>query len=236
MFTINFRQVLTSLFVALLIGCMFSNGVLAQEGKIAASVLIAAQKQEMVPVMIRLQDQSGHEIGLAVQSQFTPILDGISDRIEDKIRPFHEQRRPLPPNVEQEIKALHEELEAINQQMQNEIYTQIWNRISGAQQRVREAIENAGGKVGAQIVALNAIGASLPAKAVNAVALLPEISSVELDATEKGKELDVSVPTMGSSRFWNAGFTGGVYDVGIMDDPPDVTHPALSSHWMWTEF
>ena len=43
-------------------------------------------------------------------------------------------------------------------------------------------------------------------------------------------ELDVSVPSLGASWFWNAGYDGGVWDIGVVDTGVDEDHPDLSGH------
>ncbi len=132
MFTINFRHVLTSLLVVLLVGCIFSNWTLAQEGKIDPNVLVAAQAGGTIAVGIRLQDQPSSEIAPAVHAQFIPTLDAISLGIRNKTLPFHQQGQPLPENVKQEVKALQEDLDRESSQMCAEIEAQLWNRVSGS--------------------------------------------------------------------------------------------------------
>jgi len=43
--------------------------------------------------------------------------------------------------------------------------------------------------------------------------------------------LDVSVPSIHAPTMWDAGYTGGTFDVLIPDSGVDATHPALSSHF-----
>ncbi len=52
---------------------------------------------------------------------------------------------------------------------------------------------------------------------------------IELDP--KGKPaLVYSVPTIKASSFWNAGYTGGPNDIGVVDSGVDTGHAALKAH------
>jgi len=170
----NFMQTLTCILVSLLILSGWSFAVFS---KIDPNVLTAAQKSETVKVIIWLQEQPGHEIAQAIQDQYRPRLDAVSREIRDKVRPFLKQKRPLPLNVKQQVKALREELDNLTRQMRREIRAQVWNRISAGQRRVQEAIEKAGGVIHARIVILNSIGAQLPSDVVNQIALLPDVQA-----------------------------------------------------------
>ena len=227
MFAINFKQAFPFILAVLLIGCIFPTGVFAQQGKIDADVLDAAKVQETVTVVIYLQDRPpSRQIAEGVKAQFRPNIDATSRQIRDRIRPFRRQRQPLPLNVKAEVRALHEALDNETRQMRQEIGQQLRNRVAGSQQRVREAIEQAGGTVYAQIAQTNEIEAELPANAVNQIAALPEVRRVGLD-TEPVPALDVSAPTIRVSSFWNAGYDGGPYDIGIVEHGVQKDHPDL---------
>lgn len=228
MLTQYFRRAFMCMLVFTII-CIFPNWSFAVDGKVHPDVLAVAQELEEVKVIIRLQDQSGHEIAQAVKAQHIPGIDAIAREVRALVRPFHEQKLPLPDDVRQQVKALLEELDSLTMQMRRDIRAQVWARISNEQGRVREAAENAGGTVQAQIVIINAIAAQLPSDAVNQIALLPEVRFIELDK-EGGPELSSSVPTIRASSFWDAGYTGGSFDIGIVDNGVDLDHPALISH------
>ena len=157
MFAINFKQAFPFILAALLIGCIFPTGVFAQQGKIEQAILDAAKVLETVEVVIRLQERPNRQIAPAVKAQFYPNIEATSRQIRDKIRPFRQQRQSLPLNVKAEVSVLREDLDRATHQMRKEIYTQIWNRVSAGQGRVREAIENAGGTVYAQVAGYNTV-------------------------------------------------------------------------------
>lgn len=72
----------------------------------------------------------------------------------------------------------------------------------------------------------------IPSKAADQISILPEVRFIELDSEEGIPELDVSVPTIKTANFWNAGYDGGTFDVGIVDKGVDSDHPWWGSHPM----
>ena len=178
-------------------------------------------------VIIYLQEQPNLEISPVVKAQFSPNIDANANSIRNKINPFLQRRQPLPANIRAQVKALHENIDRETGQMRRQIYTQIWNRVSAGQGRVREAIENAGGTVHSQAAFANSIGATLPADAVLRIAGLPDVRSIEI-APEAILELAVSVPTTQANSQWTAGYTGSTYDIGIVEWGV-AEHPNLRS-------
>ena len=100
--------------------------------------------------------------------------------------------------------------------------------VSAGQERVREAIENAGGTVYAQVAVTNTVGAELPANAVVQIAGLAEVESIGLEI-EGQPTLAHSVAAINAASFWNAGFDGGNYDIAILERGIDSDHPDLRS-------
>ena len=153
---------------------------LIEDKKVAASVLEAVQTQSTIWVAIYLQDQPpSKQISDEVKAQFQPDINAKAAEIRDKIRPFH--RQPLPPNVKAEVRVMHESLDTLTRQMRQEIGRRLKDYVSASQQRVRQAIEKAGGTVYAQVALGNIIGARLPATAVNQIAGLNDVRWIELD-------------------------------------------------------
>ena len=181
MFVINFRQAFPFILAALLIGCILPTGAFAQLDKIEQAVLDAAKVQKTVEVIIYLQEKPNHQIVPVVKAQFYPDIEAKSRQIRDKIRPFHQQKQPLPLNVKEEVKALHEDLDRKTHQMREGIRAQIWNRVSAGQGRVRAEIEKLGGTVHSQIAVTNSIGAELPSDKVFPIAGLPEVKWIGLE-------------------------------------------------------
>ena len=231
MFTQNAMQALRFVLVALLIGSVFPRWCAAQEeSKVDASVLKAAQTQSTVSVAIYLQDKPpSRQISDAVKTRFQPNIEAKSAEIRNRIRSFRRQKQVLPPNVKAEVGVMHESLDTQTRQMRQEIGRRLKNHVAPSQQRVRTAIENAGGTVYAEVALGNLMGARLPATAVNQIAALNDVKRIGLD-TAPPSALEGSARFIYASRFWDAGSDGGCYDVGILENGSvDDEHPHLRS-------
>lgn len=197
MFTQTTMQVFRSVLAALLICSVFPGcsaveedkvdaSVLTavEENKVDASVLAAARTQSTISVAIYLQDQPpSKQISDAVKAQFQPNIEAKSAEIRDRIRPFSRRNQALPPNVKVEVRVMQESLDRLTHQMRREIGRRLKNYVSPSQQRVRTAIEKAGGTVYAEVSLGNTIGARLPATAVNQIAALDDVRRIALDTT-----------------------------------------------------
>ena len=230
MFIQTAMQAFRSVFVALLICCIFPRWCAAQGNKVDASVLTALQTQSTVSVAISLRDKppSG-PISKAVKAQFRPDIDAKSAEIRARIRPFHQRNQALPPNVKAEVRVMHQSLDTQTRQMRREIGRRLKNHVAASQQRVRTAIENAGGTVYAEVALGNLMGAQLPATAVNQIAALNDVRRIGLGTTPPSA-LEGSAQIIYASRFWDAGYDGGRYDVGILENSGvEDEHPYLRS-------
>ena len=230
MFIQNPMQAFRSVFVALLIGSVFPRWCAADESKVDASVRTAAQTQSTVSVAIYLQDEppSG-QISEEVKTRFQPNIRAKSTEIRNRIRPFTRGNQALPPNVKAEVRVMHESLDRQTHQMRREIGRRLNNHVAASQQRVRTAIENAGGTVYAQVALGNLMGAQLSDSAVTQIAALNEVERIGLDTTPP-PALAGSAQIIYAPRFWAAGSDGGVYDVGILENGSvDDEHPYLRS-------
>ena len=215
MFTQIAMQAFRSVFVALLIISIFPMLCVADESKVDASVRTALQTQSTVAVSISLEGKPpSKQISDAVAADFEPDIEAKAAEIRDRIRPFRQQA--LPPNVKAEVRVMHESLNRQTGQMRREIGRRLKNHVAASQRRVRTAIENAGGTVYAEVAIVNIMGAQLSDTAVTQIAALNEVERIELD-TIPVPDLAVSAPIIYAPRFWDAGFDGGIYDVGIVD-------------------
>ena len=182
MFIQNARQAFRSVLAALLICSVFPTGSAAEDNKVDANVLAAIQTQSTVSVAIHLKDKPpSKQISDAVKAKFLPNIEAKAAEIRAKTRPFHRRNQPLPPNVKAELKVMHQSLDKQTGQMRREIGRRLKDYVSASQQRVRQAIEKAGGTVYAQVAIGNIIGAQLPATAVNQIAALNDVGRIELD-------------------------------------------------------
>ena len=217
MFTQNPMQAFRSVFVTLLIISVFPRWCAADESKVDASVRTALQTQSTVEVVIYLQDEPPIEqICAPVKAEFKPGIEAKSAEIRARIRPFHQRNQALPPNVKAEVRMMHQSLKTQTHQMHREIIRRLENRVAPSQQRVRAAIENAGGTVYAEVAIVNIMGARLSATAVTQVAALDDVTRIKLEPVQV-PALAGSAPIIYAPRFWEDGYNGGMYNVGIVE-------------------
>ena len=218
MFTQNTKQAFRSVFVALFIFSIFPRWCAAEDSKVDASVRTALETESTVSVAIYLQDKppSG-QISEEVKARFQPNINAKTTEIRNRIRPFTRRNQALPTNVKAEVGRMHESLDTQTRQMRQEIGQRLKNRVAASQQRVRQAIENAGGTVYAQVALGNIIGARLSATAVSQIAALDDVRRIGL-ATTPPPALEGSAQIIYAPRFWEAGYDGGRYDVAILDN------------------
>ena len=230
MFTQTAMQAFRSVFVALLIISVFPRLCAADESKVDASVRTALQTQSTVSVVISLREEPpGEQISDAVKAQFRPDIDAKAAEIRDRIRPFTRRNQALPQNVKAEVREMHESLNRQINQMRQEMIRRLKNNVAPNQQRVRTVIENAGGTVYAEVAIVNIMGARLSATAVTQIAALDDVTRIVLEPVQVSG-LAGSAPIIYAPRFWDAGYNGGVYDVGIIEeDGVEDEHPYLRS-------
>ena len=217
MFTQNAMQAFRSVFVALLIISVFPRWCAADESKVDASVRTALQTELTVSVTISLQDQPpSTQISDAVKAQFEPDIRAKYAEIRARTRPFRRRNRALPRDVRAEVRAMHESLDRQTHQMRREIGRRLRNYVAPSQQRVRTAIENAGGTVYAEVAIGNLMGAQLSYTGVTQIAALDEVERIELDSAAVPALAD-SAQIIYAPRFWRGGPDGGMHNVDIVD-------------------
>ena len=217
MFTQNAMRAFRSVLVALLIISVLARWCAADESKVDASVRTALQTQSTVSVTISLQDRPpSTQISDAVKAQFQPDIRAKYAEIRARTRPFRQRNRALPPDVRAEVRAMHESLDRQTHQMRREIGRRLKNYVAPSQQRVRTAIENAGGTVYAEVAIGNLMGAQLSATGVTQIAALRDVKRIELDSAPVPALAD-SAQIIYVPRFWKDGPDGGMHNVDIVD-------------------
>ena len=230
MFTQTVMQAFRSVLVALLIIFVLARWCVAQESKVDASVMTELQTHSTVSVTISLRDQPpSTQISDAVKAQFEPDIRAKYAEIRARIRPFHQRNQALPPNVKAEVRVIHESLDRQTHQMRREIGRRLKNYVAPSQQRVRTAIENAGGTVYAEVAIGNLMGAQLSYTGVTQTAALREVERIELDSAAVPALAD-SAQIIYAPRFWRGGPDIGMYDVAIVEESGvEDEHPRLRS-------
>lgn len=201
-----------------------------------------------VQVLILLRDQPLNDIAQEVQANRLPQVRSL----EERLRAIGMERRPnrtflnteeerveakrlrdaLTPEDKTAARALAKQIISLLDLTRQEIGDRMRQAVSADQRKVSREIEFLGGTVIYAYNIENALAASIPGTAIEALAGIPEVAYIELSRGGIGL-LDVSLPSIYASAFHNAGETGGDFRPAICDTGVDTSHPALSGH-TWT--
>jgi hypothetical protein len=93
--------------------------------------------------------------------------------------------------------------------------------------RLADQISELGGRVSSHTPVLPALFATAPASAIPSIAVLEGVSRITEDGMMKAM-MDVSSYAMRSDTWWANGYTGGTWDLAVVDTGMDGSHPALN--------
>jgi len=196
-----------------------------------------------VVVIIYLKEQPLHEVSSEVRAEYEPHFEALSAQMREvapepwegqSFATVEEEREAvraapkLSAAQEDEIKALSAQTDALDTDMRREMVDRARPRLEASQAELVKYIEEVGGKVIYRYVAMNAVAAAIPPEARATIEARPEVAEVVDDQLMTG-HLNVSVPSIYASSWWNGGYDGGACDIGVVDSGVDKAHPALSS-------
>lgn len=195
-------------------------------------------------VIVFLDSQPLEEAAQEVKASYRTELEGQRAQIqaatpalwEDQPYATVEEERdavrsapPLTGAQQDGLADLSSQMEALLNQMRQEIVTRARPAVEASQEDLVRYIESVGGTVHSRLFILNAVAATLPAEKLDDLRARPDVAEVvENEITTSN--LDVSTDAMYTDAWWSGGYDGGVWDIGIIDSGVDDTHPALSGH------
>jgi serine protease AprX len=216
--------------------------VLGPLGRIEPILEQESLTQVMLNVIVYLWEPALEDVANEAKAPFKAEIDSLSSQL---------RQMDIEGRSEESLKSEHEKLAVLAQQfMRTEeewdkivgLRSELDNKMDEKRKAVGTALNNAtqpklkaleafitanGGEVTAQVSVVPALGAVIPATLLNTLANHPLVLSVMKNrATEY--ELNVSIPSVDYDTWWTAGFDGGAYDVGIVDDGVQEDHPAFA--------
>ncbi|RMF92392.1 MAG: hypothetical protein D6734_12365 [Candidatus Schekmanbacteria bacterium] len=160
-------------------------------------------------------------------------LHSIVSNVEKKYEPQIIQSTTSTSKQSQNIQAKSFDniigLDIISTKKRRDIFNEIKKIALKDISTIEDFLHQNGGIPKKRLLSLNAVAAVVPLSLIDSLVELPLVSKVDEDRLMSGG-LYVSVPAIGSSVFWNNGYTGGIWDVAILDSGIDETNPALSGH------
>jgi len=220
--------------------------VAAQQPQIVGPTLQArlshAWPDDPIEITIMLRTQPAGPVSRAAWAAVAPqleILERAVRAITRKYLPINSmapaQERdfvptPLEPADFVTRRALAELRDELVRQTRLAIVQQVSAAVLADQQTLAGYIEQLGGTVTMRVGVMNFMGARLPAQRVPDLAAHWLVARIDLNHPGE-PELDNHRYSLGlETGFWQAGITGGVHDVGVLDTGVQQNHPALSSH------
>ncbi len=196
-----------------------------------------------VNVIIVLRDQPFDRVAASVKEKYKAQLEGLRHQIEaatiqtkgvqratrqeekDAVRAV----KPLDSARAQQARVWLKEMDATKMRMRQEITSLSLPSLAASQESLVKYIQSAGGTVLNRMITVNAVAAILPTDQLQSVRIRPDVARVVANE-ETYSTLDTSTGSIYASTFWNAGYSGGVWDIGVVDSGIDSSHPAFSTH------
>lgn len=225
---------------AVALASVFVGCTVAAAGAVEPSLEAALQSgAKEVPVVVYLSRQHMAEAMDAIAPRHLPYIDALAE--ETRLRAQATRNMPVLDRSAERLAlaqgkyqadaailaAYAARLERLRDEMVNEA-VQIAKAGSVFDfAHVKSVFRQLGGHVHGETIAVSTVFGSLPAASVRRLAKDPRVSLIALDMPGS-PELDVSVPSVNASAFWNAGVTGGPHDAGILDTGVTQSHPAFA--------
>ena len=219
-----------------------SEMVLGSLGRIEPILEQELLTQAMLNVIVYLREPGLEDVANEAKAPFKAEIDSLSSQL---------RQMDIQGRSHESLKPEHEKLAVLAQQfMRTEeewdkiigLRSELDNKMDEKRRVVGAALKKAtqpklkaleafitanGGEVIAQVSVVPALGASIPSTFLAKLARHPLVLSVMKDRPTE-YELDVSIPSVEYDTWWTAGFDGGAYDFGIVDDGVQDDHPAFA--------
>ena len=195
-----------------------------------------------VVVIVFLKEQPLHEISQEVKAEYEAQFEALQAQIhaqvpgpwegesltEDEEKEAVRAAPELAAAQQDELDALHTQMDALDTEMRREMLDRAQPRLAASQEDLVQAIEALGGQILYRYTIVNGVAVAIPPEGRAAIEARPDVAEVVDDQRMTG-DLNASVPTIEADTWWNAGYTGGAYDVAVVDSGIDRNHPGLSA-------
>ncbi|TPW11971.1 MAG: peptidase S8 family protein, partial [Halothiobacillaceae bacterium] len=210
-----------------------------------------AATQAELPVLLVLTAQPQHALAKRIRAQYEPKLELLARQIRDLYAPYRPKTvmateeeelafdklrdAQLPTDIKGRVDEINKQREALARQMRQEIAKTTEQAIAVSQSDALAVVQGIGGRVMERIGVVNAIAAVIPSGALDKLASYQGVT--EIAYNQPGKpELDNQASSLGVNAFWSDGYDGGIWDVGVLDEGVDETHPALAGHTFYENY
>ena len=182
------------------------------QGKIDAGLeqtLGGLKTDESIPVIIYLASQP---------------LGKLSDEIRATYRP---QKAALAHRARGGDPSVARDADDLRTVMLHELGRRQRAAVGPDQDVLVNHLTSIGGVVVHRLILINAVSARLTPPQIAEVAQRPDVRRI-CDNEKMEGHLNVSIPAIGAGTWWTGGYTGGTFDVAVVDSGLDTAHPAFS--------
>lgn len=221
------------------------NSVNKKVSKIDAHLKNLSLTQEYLDVIIVLSNQPQKKSINAIKSRYEKSLNNqsgvvkniLSNYIPDKsmenkkdeISHSKLMEQYLGKNDRSAINKANRDRDAILSNMRDEINALNHNSVTNSQNNIEKELARLGIKINSRTTILNTVSAQIPSNLLDAISNITGVAEIFHNSPGK-PELDNQAVSLGVNSWWNNGFDGGVWDVGVLDNGVLETHAALSDH------
>jgi len=181
-----------------------------------------------VRVVAVLRNQPIEAVVARVDQAFLARVRALKARADGALMRAVVQRGRLSAADVRAIREIAAQWRQLRRERNAQILAETARLTGGEQATVADYMRSLGGRGYGGFRMVNMVAGIVPAQAVAVLASHPLVAHVAED-TRARSHLNVSIPSIGAdTSFWAAGFTGGIWDVGIVDTGVDTTHPAFA--------
>lgn len=211
--------------------------IICSFGALFAS-LVCAQGKSDLPVFRREAVLAPRLRGLTLQGGSLPVMVVLTEQPHREILSRHSRRaeqaevearhRTLADRggLEASLRAVRAEWDALELSARQAAFAEIAPAISPSQDAVAKMLQQNGATVRRRYLAMNMIAADVPAAALDRIAADPAVAEV-FPLVRHVPQLQSSVPALGATTFWNAGYSGAGQSVAVLDTGVKRNHPAF---------
>jgi len=206
-----------------------------------------ANWEGLKPVIIVLKNQPSYQISSTIKKNHDAKLEELSSmarEIREKIPGLTEENiseMGIQGVIDYETSFLSEDDKTKLSQIANEITNEkglvireitqeLSNVVLPEQSSVKFTVNECDGIVTGNVITMNYVFARIPVSCLNALKQNDKVLGVYEDQKNE-MQLDVSVPTIGASTWWDAGYKGIGKSIAVIDCGINKTHPNLDVNY-----
>lgn len=202
--------------------------------KLEAEIL--ANPNGVVEVVCYVAGQRTYEVALPIKEAYQPHLLALGDEV--KRIALQAQARPLSPLERARHRFLLQRIDALQDQRKRDLTLALQTSAAPGLEVVKSAMTGLGGTPRGSSAILPLVWGRMPSRAVEDLSHHPLVGFVDVPGASEPalNNHKVSLGLTGPSGFWQNGYTGGTFDIGILDSGVFRAHPAFAGfNWEGAE-